>query len=122
MSPAGSMTACAPYVSSATSSPPSYSLGPAQEQRRRQVRANPKRRAGDLADRVVDVGAERHAALVAVEERREHAQRQRAGEVLRMTLERGHDRLAHLARLEAAFGDLTVVLHQRPRSSRPCCR
>ena len=44
-------------------------------------------RAGHLADRVVDVAAERLAARVAVEERREHVQRQRRGDEERVLLQ-----------------------------------
>ena len=46
-------------------------LGVGEEQRRRQVGADAVRRARHLADGVVDVAAERLAARVAVEERRE---------------------------------------------------
>ena len=59
-----------------------------EEQRRRQVGADAVRRAGDLPDGVVDVVAERLPALVAVEERREDAQRQRRGDEQRVALQR----------------------------------
>ena len=84
-----------------------------EEQRRRQVGADAVRRAGDLADGVVDVVAERLAALVAIEQRREDAQRQRRGDEQRVALQRAEDQVAELARDRVALGQLQVVLGPR---------
>ena len=54
--------------------------------------------------------AERLPAGVAVEERRENAQRQRRGEEERILAERREDHVAELAPGRAAFRDLHVVL------------
>jgi hypothetical protein len=85
-------------------------LGAAEEQRHREVGADAEGRARHLAHGVVDVGPEGHPRLVTVEERREHAQRQGRRDEERTALERGHDRLAHLAGFGAALGNLQVVL------------
>ena len=54
--------------------------------------------------------AERLAALVAVEERREHAQRQRRGQEQRVAGERLADHVAELARHGMILRQLLVVL------------
>ena len=64
----------------------------AEKQRRRNISANAQRRAGNLPDRVVQMGAERFAAFVAVEQRREHAERQRRRNEQRVALQGGDDR------------------------------
>jgi hypothetical protein len=87
-------------VSSTINSPPSYSSGPVCGARH-------------LADRVVDVTAERLAARIAVEERREHVQRQRRGDEERVALQRLDDHLAQLAADRVPLGQLPVVLGPR---------
>ena len=93
-------------MSSTISSPPSYSSRLGEEQRRREIGADAKRRAGDLANRVVDVIAERVPALVAVEERRKDAQRQRRGHEQRAALQRGENQIAELLRDRMVLGQL----------------
>jgi hypothetical protein len=76
-------------------------LGSAEEERRRDVGADAVRRPRHLPDRIVDVRAERLAALVAVEERREDLERERRGDEERAALKRREHRLSELFRLRA---------------------
>ena len=70
-------------------------------------------RAAHLANRIVDVVAERLAALVAVEQRRKHPRRQRRGREQQALVERVEHQLAELARGGRAFRQLRVVLDSR---------
>jgi hypothetical protein len=85
-------------------------LGAAQEEGRRQIGAHAEGAARQLPDGIVHVRSERHAGLVAVEQRWEDPQRQGGGHEERGALERGHDDLAQLARLRGALRHLEVVL------------
>ena len=122
MCPAGSLTEWTPKVSSTTSSPPSYSSGSVRNSvADRSVRTvDPLVRR--LADRVVHVIPERLAAAVAVEQRREHTQRQRRRDEQRVAAQRVEDDLTELPRHRMILGQLHVVLgarRQRPAVTRP---
>ena len=71
------------------------------------------RRARHLADRVVDVAAERMPAGVLVEERRKDLERQRRRHEERVALQGAEDHLAELARLRRVFGQLQVLFGAR---------
>jgi hypothetical protein len=81
-----------------------------EEERGGQVGPDPVRRARYVANGVVHVIAERMPALVAVEERREHAGRERRGDEERTALKRRDDLIAELLRLGGVLGQLQVVL------------
>ncbi len=84
-----------------------------KEERRGEVRAQalPARRV--RADRVVDVVAEVHAVLVAVEERREHAAGQRGREEEGVAVEGGEHDALRLAGVQVPLGQLEIALHLR---------
>src|SRR5215475_5448692 len=66
--------------------------------------------AGNLAQGVVDVHAERLSALVAIEQRRKHMERQCGGNEERTLTERRENHIAKLASRRTALGQLCVVL------------
>ena len=70
-------------------------------------------RAGDLPDGVVDVIAEGVPALIAIEQRRKDAQRQRCRHEQRIALQRRQDHVAELVRDGRTFGQLLVLLGAR---------
>ena len=82
-----------------------------EKQRRGQIGPYADGRAGDLADGVVHVRAERHADLVAVEERRKDAARDRGRDEQGAALQRRHDQIAEFPRLRTIFRQLTVVFY-----------
>ena len=71
--------------------------GLAEEQRRREIGPDALARAAHVADGVVDVAAERVAALVAIEQRRKDAERQRGGREEWIGFERTEDQVAPFA-------------------------
>jgi hypothetical protein len=88
-------------------------VGLRQEQGRRQVGADAVRRALDLADGIVDMGAEGMAAAVAVEQRWKDTQRQRGRQEQRCALQARNDHVAEAAGHGIFLGNLFVVLGQR---------
>ena len=68
------------------------------------------RRAGHLANGVVHVTAERASAFVAVEQRREHAERERRGHEERVPLQRVENDGTQFLRHGVLLRDLQVVL------------
>ena len=73
-----------------------------QEQRGRQVGAQPVRGTGNLPDGVVDVRAKGHAGLVAIEQRRIHMARQRGADEESVVLQCAQILIADLARGRSA--------------------
>ncbi len=84
-----------------------------QEQRRRKVGADAARRARQGPHRVVDMGAERHAAFVFVEQRRIDGAGQGGADEQCVALERAQHDVAQRACLLAVLGKLEIVLHLR---------
>src|SRR5204862_7185950 len=66
-------------------------------------------RAGKLADRVIDMRAERLPAGIAIEKRRENMQRQRRGKKERILSERLENQFAQFPPGRTPFGDLPIV-------------
>jgi len=81
-----------------------------EKQRGGDVGADAVRGAGDLADGVIDMGAEGLAAGVAVEQGREYFEREGCGDEEGVVAEGFEDHLAHLTGGGVILGDLHVVL------------
>jgi hypothetical protein len=64
--------------------------------------------APNLPNRVVDVIAERVSALIAVEERREHAKRKRSRRKQRVSIQRTNDEIAEFDGYRVLLGELKV--------------
>ncbi len=86
-------------------------LGRGDEQRRRHVGADLQRCVEIAADRVVDVRAEGHAGVVAVEQRWKYLLGQHRREEQRVAAECLHHDVAELAGFRRGLGQLQVVLH-----------
>jgi hypothetical protein len=87
-------------------------LWPAQKERGGDVGADLGSGAGHEPHSVVDVIAEFHAAVVAVEHRRIDALGERCADEQRIALERGEDRIAQLGRHAGALVHLKIAFQR----------
>ena len=84
-------------------------VGIGEEQRGGDIGADALGAAGDLTDGVIDVSAERLAAGVAIEQRREDLQGERGRDEQGALAKRAEHEVAKLARGGRTFGQLDIV-------------
>ena len=88
-------------------------FGRRKKERRRPIRPDAVRRARTVANRVVNVIAERLTALITIEKQRKNLERQSRRHNQRILFERGENHLAHHLRRRAFFRQLHIVFGPR---------